>query len=64
MSQRTSNVRPLLPTSRPLLTNDFGGASNTALATSWNSVGYSYTLTATSSVKSYVNSNAGAKLSF
>ncbi|KDN41220.1 hypothetical protein RSAG8_07634, partial [Rhizoctonia solani AG-8 WAC10335] len=44
--------------------NDFGGASNTALTTSWSSVGYSYTLTATSSVKSYVNSNAGAKLSF
>ncbi|CAE6494300.1 unnamed protein product [Rhizoctonia solani] len=44
--------------------NDFGGASSTALTTSWNSVGYSYTLTATSSVKSYVNSNAGAKLSF
>ncbi|KAG8677974.1 hypothetical protein FRC09_020235 [Ceratobasidium sp. 395] len=44
--------------------NDFGGASNTALATSWSSVGYSYSLTATSSVKSYVNSNAGAKLSF
>ncbi|CAE6527367.1 unnamed protein product [Rhizoctonia solani] len=44
--------------------NDFGDGSNTALTTSWNSVGYSYTLTATSSVKSYVNSNAGAKLSF
>ncbi|CEL54476.1 hypothetical protein RSOLAG1IB_07079 [Rhizoctonia solani AG-1 IB] len=44
--------------------NDFGGASSTALTTSWSSVGYSYTLTATSSVKSYVNSNAGAKLSF
>ncbi|KAG9077348.1 hypothetical protein FRC06_008965 [Ceratobasidium sp. 370] len=44
--------------------NDFGGASNTALTTSWSSVGYSYTLTATSSVKSYVNANAGAKLSF
>ncbi|CAE6457208.1 unnamed protein product [Rhizoctonia solani] len=44
--------------------NDFGGASNTALSTSWSSVGYSYSLTATSSVKSYVNSNAGAKLSF
>ncbi|KAG9076233.1 hypothetical protein FS749_012017 [Ceratobasidium sp. UAMH 11750] len=44
--------------------NDFGGASNTALTTSWSSVGYSYTLTATGSVKSYVNSNAGAKLSF
>ncbi|KAH7343141.1 polysaccharide lyase family 1 protein [Rhizoctonia solani] len=44
--------------------NDFGGASSTALTTTWNSVGYSYTLTATSSVKSYVNDNAGAKLSF
>ncbi|KAG9081516.1 hypothetical protein FS749_007606, partial [Ceratobasidium sp. UAMH 11750] len=44
--------------------NDFGGASNTALTTSWSSVGYSYTLTATASVKSYVNFNAGAKLSF
>ncbi|CAE6484723.1 unnamed protein product [Rhizoctonia solani] len=44
--------------------NDFGGASSTALTTTWNSVGYSYTLTATSSVKAYVNSNAGAKLSF
>ncbi|CAE6439967.1 unnamed protein product [Rhizoctonia solani] len=44
--------------------NDFGGASNTALTTTWSSVGYSYTLTATTSVKAYVNSNAGAKLSF
>ncbi|KAG8737251.1 hypothetical protein FRC10_008401 [Ceratobasidium sp. 414] len=44
--------------------NDFGGASNTALTTSWSSVGYSYTLTATSSVKANVNANAGAKLSF
>ncbi|CEL55921.1 putative pectate lyase A OS=Neosartorya fumigata (strain ATCC MYA-4609 / Af293 / CBS 101355 / FGSC A1100) GN=plyA PE=3 SV=1 [Rhizoctonia solani AG-1 IB] len=44
--------------------NDFGSSSNTALSTSWSSVGYSYSLTATSSVKSYVNSNAGAKLSF
>ncbi|CAE6488121.1 unnamed protein product, partial [Rhizoctonia solani] len=44
--------------------NDFSGASSTALSTSWSSVGYSYSLTATSSVKSYVNSNAGAKLSF
>ncbi|CAE6496866.1 unnamed protein product [Rhizoctonia solani] len=44
--------------------NDFGGASNTALTTTWNSVGYSYTLTAVGSVKSYVNSNAGAILSF
>ncbi|ELU35760.1 pectate lyase domain-containing protein [Rhizoctonia solani AG-1 IA] len=44
--------------------NDFGGASNTAATTSWSSVGYSYSLTAVGSVKSYVNSNAGAKLSF
>ncbi|CAE6475392.1 unnamed protein product [Rhizoctonia solani] len=44
--------------------NDFGGASSTALTTTWNSVGYSYTLTATASVKSYVNANAGAILSF
>ncbi|KAF8602559.1 pectate lyase B [Ceratobasidium sp. AG-I] len=44
--------------------NDFGGASNTAATTSWNAVGYPYTLTATASVKSYVNTNAGAKLSF
>ncbi|KAJ1309321.1 hypothetical protein OPQ81_004982 [Rhizoctonia solani] len=44
--------------------NDFGGASNTALTTTWSSVGYSYTLTATASVKASVNANAGAKLSF
>ncbi|KAG9092928.1 hypothetical protein FRC06_011735 [Ceratobasidium sp. 370] len=44
--------------------NDFGGASNTAPSTSWSSVGYSYSLLATSSVKSSVNSNAGAKLPF
>ncbi|KAG8705930.1 hypothetical protein FRC12_014073 [Ceratobasidium sp. 428] len=44
--------------------NDFGGKSNTAPATSWSSVGYPYSLTAVGSVKSYVNSNAGAKLSF
>ncbi|CAE7214183.1 unnamed protein product [Rhizoctonia solani] len=46
------------------LGNDFGGASNTALTTTWISTGYSYTLTATTSVKAYVNANAGAKLSF
>ncbi|QRV96314.1 pectate lyase [Ceratobasidium sp. AG-Ba] len=44
--------------------NDFGGASSTALTTSWSSVGYPYMLTATSSVKSFVNSNAGAILLF
>ncbi|KAG8704608.1 hypothetical protein FRC09_003437 [Ceratobasidium sp. 395] len=44
--------------------NDFGGKSNTAPSTSWSNVGYSYSLTAVGSVKSYVNSNAGAKLSF
>ncbi|KAG8700615.1 hypothetical protein FRC11_012798 [Ceratobasidium sp. 423] len=44
--------------------NDFGGKSNAALTTSWDAVGYSYTLTETSSVKSIVSSNAGATLSF
>ncbi|KAG8786283.1 hypothetical protein FRC12_016755 [Ceratobasidium sp. 428] len=44
--------------------NDFGGASNTAPSTSWNSVGYSYSLQPVTSVKSLTNSNAGAKLSF
>ncbi|KAG9101852.1 hypothetical protein FRC06_002555 [Ceratobasidium sp. 370] len=44
--------------------DDFGGATWSAPSTSWNAVGYSYSLTATSSVKSYVNSNAGAILSF
>ncbi|CAE6497109.1 unnamed protein product [Rhizoctonia solani] len=44
--------------------NDFGGKSNAALSTSWNAVGYSYSLTATSLVKSAVDSNAGATLSF
>ncbi|CAE6473494.1 unnamed protein product [Rhizoctonia solani] len=44
--------------------NDFGGKTNAALSTSWSDVGYSYSLTATSSVKSTVNSNAGATLSF
>ncbi|KAB5594195.1 hypothetical protein CTheo_2411 [Ceratobasidium theobromae] len=44
--------------------NDFGGASNTALTTTWTDVGYSYTLTATASTKAYVNANAGAILSF
>ncbi|KAG8723863.1 hypothetical protein FRC09_001442 [Ceratobasidium sp. 395] len=44
--------------------NDFGGASNTAPTTSWNAVGYSYNLMSVTSVKSSVNSNAGAKLSF
>ncbi|CEL63932.1 putative pectate lyase A OS=Neosartorya fumigata (strain CEA10 / CBS 144,89 / FGSC A1163) GN=plyA PE=3 SV=1 [Rhizoctonia solani AG-1 IB] len=44
--------------------NDFGGKSNTAPTTSWTAVGYSYSLTATSAVKSAVNSNAGATLSF
>ncbi|KAG8688816.1 hypothetical protein FRC11_004721 [Ceratobasidium sp. 423] len=40
--------------------NDFGGKSNATLTTSWNAVGYSYSLTATPSVKSTVKSNAGA----
>ncbi|KAG9078212.1 hypothetical protein FS749_009814 [Ceratobasidium sp. UAMH 11750] len=44
--------------------NDFGGASNTAPSTSWSSVGYSYSLQPVGNVKSYVNSNAGSKLSF
>ncbi|KAG9093875.1 hypothetical protein FRC06_011331 [Ceratobasidium sp. 370] len=44
--------------------NDFGSASNTALTTTWNAVGYSYTLKDTSTVKTYVNSVAGAILSF
>ncbi|KAG8735945.1 hypothetical protein FRC10_009962 [Ceratobasidium sp. 414] len=44
--------------------NDFGGQSNTAPTTSWNSVGYSYSLLATASVKASVNTNAGAKLAF
>lgn len=34
------------------------------LAADWADVGYSYTLMAASSVKDYVNSNAGALLSF
>ncbi|CAE6496876.1 unnamed protein product [Rhizoctonia solani] len=44
--------------------NDFGGGSNTALTTSWDAVDYSYNLIPTTSVKSTVNSNAGATLSF
>ncbi|KDN34975.1 hypothetical protein RSAG8_11981, partial [Rhizoctonia solani AG-8 WAC10335] len=44
--------------------NDFGGKSNAALSTSWSDVGYTYSLTATSSVTSTVNLNAGATLSF
>ncbi|KAG8768882.1 hypothetical protein FRC12_005298 [Ceratobasidium sp. 428] len=44
--------------------NDFGGATWSSPTTTWNAVGYSYTLTVTSSVKSTVNSNAGATLSF
>ncbi|KAG8712086.1 hypothetical protein FRC09_020252 [Ceratobasidium sp. 395] len=44
--------------------NDYGGNNPTALTTSWNSVGYSYTPKAASEVKSYVNSVAGQKLSF
>ncbi|KAH7339269.1 pectin lyase fold/virulence factor [Rhizoctonia solani] len=38
--------------------------ASTALATTWNSVGYSYTLKNASEVKAYVVANAGAKLSF
>ncbi|KAG8728496.1 hypothetical protein FRC11_010938 [Ceratobasidium sp. 423] len=44
--------------------NDFGGAERTAETTTWKSVGYDYSLTATSSVKASVEANAGAKLSF
>ncbi|CAE6453734.1 unnamed protein product [Rhizoctonia solani] len=39
-------------------------AASTALTTTWNSVGYSYTLKDASAVKAYVVANAGAKLSF
>ncbi|CEL61316.1 putative pectate lyase A OS=Neosartorya fumigata (strain ATCC MYA-4609 / Af293 / CBS 101355 / FGSC A1100) GN=plyA PE=3 SV=1 [Rhizoctonia solani AG-1 IB] len=44
--------------------NDYGGKDATALATTWNSVGYSYALKDASEVKAYVESVAGAKLSF
>ncbi|KIY65944.1 polysaccharide lyase family 1 protein [Cylindrobasidium torrendii FP15055 ss-10] len=44
--------------------NDFGGGENTAPTGSFTSPPYSYSLTDTSSVVSYVNSNAGQKLSF
>ncbi|KAG8696508.1 hypothetical protein FRC09_008470 [Ceratobasidium sp. 395] len=44
--------------------NDFGGGNNTALATTWSSVGYSYALKDVSEVKAYVESVAGAKLSY
>ncbi|QRV73430.1 pectate lyase [Ceratobasidium sp. AG-Ba] len=44
--------------------NDFGGVTNTALTTTWSAVGYPYTLKAASEVKAYVESVAGAKLSF
>ncbi|KAG8794812.1 hypothetical protein FRC12_021345 [Ceratobasidium sp. 428] len=44
--------------------NDFGGGNNTALTTTWSSVGYSYTLKDVSAVKAYVESVAGANLSF
>ncbi|KAG8735707.1 hypothetical protein FRC10_010236 [Ceratobasidium sp. 414] len=44
--------------------NDFGGVNSTALTTTWNSVGYSYTLKDASTVKAYVNSVAGALLPF
>ncbi|KAG9107342.1 hypothetical protein FRC07_008642 [Ceratobasidium sp. 392] len=42
--------------------NDFGGVNSTALTTTWNAVGYSYTLKPASEVKAYVNSAAGALL--
>jgi pectate lyase len=44
--------------------NDFGGASNAALAGTLTSVPYSYSLIATSSVKSSVIGVAGQTLSF
>jgi pectate lyase len=44
--------------------NDFGGASNTAGAGSFTSAPYSYSLTATSGVRSQVVSGAGQTLSF
>ena len=44
--------------------NDFGGASNTALAGSISGVPYSYTLVGSSKVKSAVVGIAGATLSF
>ncbi|KAB5594198.1 Pectate lyase [Ceratobasidium theobromae] len=44
--------------------NDFGGVDSTALTTTWDAVGYTYTLKSASDVKDYVNSNAGANLDF
>jgi len=63
-----SNVKkPLYSTDSGYATargNDFGGASNAALSGSISSVPYSYSLQSASSVVSYVNSNAGATISF
>jgi pectate lyase len=44
--------------------NDFGGANNTALVGSLTTMPYSYTLTATASVRSLVVGSAGQTLSF
>ncbi|GAB1521616.1 hypothetical protein RhiTH_004713 [Rhizoctonia solani] len=44
--------------------NDYGGKAATALTTTWSSVGYGYNLKDASEVKGYVESVAGAKLSF
>ena len=44
--------------------NDFGGASNAALAGSISSVPYSYTLVGSSKAKAAVVGSAGATLSF
>jgi pectate lyase len=44
--------------------NDYGGKSNSAPAGTFSTSPYSYTLLPTSSVKSSVIENAGAKLSF
>ncbi|KAF8602568.1 pectate lyase B [Ceratobasidium sp. AG-I] len=44
--------------------NDYGGVNVTYLTTTWDAVGYSYTLLAASAVPAYVNSTVGATLSF
>jgi pectate lyase len=44
--------------------NDFGGANNTVLVGSLTTMPYSYTLTATASVRSLVVGSAGQTLSF
>lgn len=44
--------------------NDFGGASNTALAGTFTSPPYSYSLTAVGSVRAAVTASAGQTLTF